>query len=90
MGCTSPGEQIFHRAALALARNRERRDEDRRENQNNADQPRHDLEHRQLFRVIAGVNHKLDGMRQRVLYGKPAADPCWGLPLRPEARPPHF
>ena len=68
-------EQIFHRAALALASDRERRHEDRRENQNNADQSRHDVEHRQSLGIVAGVNHELERRRRGLRPGGSAAGP---------------
>ena len=59
-------QQVLHRAALALARDRQRGDEQRREHQDDADEPRHDVEHGQLLGIVAGMDHELEGRRLRL------------------------
>ena len=52
------GEQVLHRAALALLGDRQRRHEQGRDHQHDADQPRHDVEHGELLGIVAGVHHE--------------------------------
>ena len=66
-------QQILHRAALALAGDRQRRDEQRRHRQHDADQARHDVEHGQLLGIVAGVDHELERRARRLASAGSAA-----------------
>ena len=58
------GEQVLHRAALALAGDRQRGHEQRRHHQHDADQSRHDVEHGELLGIVAGVHDELERRRR--------------------------
>ena len=55
------GEQVLHRAAFALARDREPGHHDHRHRQDHSQEPRHDVVLRDLLRVVARMDAHLEG-----------------------------
>ena len=80
------GQQVLHRAALALARHGERRHHHHGHGEDHRQQARHDVEPRLALGIVAALQHHLDGARLACAArragrrGRAAAPARWPAP----------